>query len=411
MNGDPKRVFKGLLLNPLAPDRVDLYNPGYLVIKGTTILRVAREDPRPDFPDADFRDLGNKILLPGFVDTHVHLPQFAIMGVGQGELLAWLNTYTYPEEARFSDPEYAAKISKSFFDELVENGTTTAVIYSSIHERTTDIAFSTAQLKGVRAFIGKVMMDRNSPPALLENTEDAVRSSIRLFEKWDGADDGRLRYVFTPRFAGSCSMELMKHTGEVARETGAFVQSHLSENNGEIRWIAELFPEQRSYADVYDTAGLLGERTIMAHCVHLSAEEIALLARRRTKVAFCPYSNRNLRSGTMPYVKLRNAGLTISLGSDVAGGPSLSMFEQMREAINATGIAPAEALYLATLGGASALDLADHIGSFAPGKDADFIVASAEEYKTPGEALSALCLRGNKTCVAEVYIRGKLMYF
>ena len=411
MSGDPKRVFKGLLLNPLAPGRVDFHNPGYLVIGGATILRIANEDPRPEFPDAEFRDLGDRIVLPGFVDTHVHLPQFAIMGVGQGELLAWLNTYTYPEEARFSDPEYAETVSKSFFGEVVANGTTTAVIYCSIHERATDIAFQIAQSKGLRAFIGKVMMDRNSPPALLENTEDSVRSSIRLFEKWDGADNGRLRYIFTPRFAGSCSMELMKRTGEIAQTTGAFVQSHLSENKDEIRWMAELFPEQRSYADVYDTAGLLGERTIMAHCVHLLAEEITLLARRRTKVAFCPYSNRNLRSGTMPYAKLQNAGLTISLGSDVAGGPSLSMFEQMREAINATGIAPAEALYLATLGGAAALGLADHIGSFVPGKDADFIVASAEEYKTPDEALSALSLRGNKTCVTEVYVRGKLMYF
>jgi guanine deaminase len=411
MSGDTKRVFKGLLLNPLAPGRVDFYNPGYLVIEGATILRIAPQDPRPEFPDTDFRDLGDKVLLPGFVDSHVHLPQFGIMGVGQGELLAWLNTYTYPEEARFSDPVYAEEISKSFFDELVANGTTTAVIYSSIHEQATNIAFNIARSKGVRAFIGKVMMDRNSPPALLENTEDSIRSSLRLFEKWDGANDGRLRYVFTPRFAGSCSMELMKRTGEIARQTGAFVQSHLSENQDEIRWISQLFPDQRSYPDVYDAAGLLGERTIMAHCVHLSAEEITLLAKRRTKVAFCPYSNRNLRSGTMPYVKLRNGGLTISLGSDVAGGPSLSMFEQMREAINATGIAPAEALYLATLGGAAALGLADRIGSFAPGKDADFIVASAEEYKNPDEALSALCLRGNKTCVAEVYVRGKLMYF
>src|SRR5207302_7689099 len=144
-------------------------------------------------------------------------------------------TYTYPEEARFSDPDYAAKISKAFFDELVANGTTTAVIYSSVHEQATDIAFNIARSKGVRAFIGKVMMDRNSPPALLEDTENSIRASVRLFEKWDGADDGRLRYVFTPRFAGSCSMELMKRAGEIAQEIGAFVQSHLRENKDEIR--------------------------------------------------------------------------------------------------------------------------------------------------------------------------------
>src|SRR3989442_1640968 len=225
MAGNSRRVFKGLLMSPVAPDNVDFYDPGFLVIDGEKIVRSAREDPRPEFPDAEFRDFGEKIILPGFVDAHVHLPQLAIMGAGKGELIAWLNTYTYPEEARFADPEYAETISKSFFDALVANGTTTAVIYSSVHEQATEIAFNTARGKGVRAFIGKVMMDRNSPPALLEDTENSIRASVRLFEKWDGADDGRLRYGFTPRFAGSCSMELMKRAGEIAQETGAFVQS------------------------------------------------------------------------------------------------------------------------------------------------------------------------------------------
>ena len=411
MTGKTRRVFKGLLMNPVAPDRVDFYDPGFLVIDGDKFVRVAREDPRSEFPDAEFRDFKKKIILPGFVDIHVHLPQLAIMGSGQGELIAWLNTYTYPEEARFADPAHAENISTAFFDELVANGTTTAVIYSSVHERATEIAFTAAQSKGVRAFIGKVMMDRNSPEALLEDTEDSIRASMRLFDKWDNAAGGRLRYVFTPRFAASCSMPLMERVGQIARETGAFVQSHLSENKDEVRWIRELFPDQPSYTAVYDDAGLLGERSIMAHCVHLSSEETALLVKRRTKIAFCPYSNRTLRSGTMPYRKLRDAGLTIGLGTDVAGGPSLSMFEQMREAINATGITPAEALYLATVAGASALGLSGRIGSFDPGKDADFLVADAKAYGNPLDALSTLCLHGDKRSVAEVYVRGNLMYF
>ena len=408
---DTRRIFKGLVINPVAPDRVDYYDPGYLVIEGEKIVRITADDPRWEFPDAKFRDFNEKIILPGFVDTHVHLPQFAMMGVGEGELLTWLNTYTYPEEARFADPAYAEEISATFFDQLVANGTTTAAIYCSIHEPATDIAFVAARAKGVRAFIGKVMMDRNSPPGLMEDTERSIHASVRLFEKWDNTDGGRLRCVFTPRFAASCSISLMHRVGQIARETGAFVQSHLAENVNEVRWIRDLFPDKPSYAGVYDDAGLLGARTIMAHCIHLSAEEINLLAKREVKIAFCPYSNQTLRSGTMPYRKLQDAGLMISLGTDIAGGPSLSMFEQMREAIRATAMTPTEALYLATLAGARSLGISDHIGNFAAGKDADFIVVDVKPRRKAEEALSTLCLESDKKCVVEVYVRGNLMYF
>jgi guanine deaminase len=187
-------------------------------------------------------------------------------------------------------------------------------------------------------------------------------------------------------------MELMQRTGRLAAERSAFVQSHLSENKDEVEWVRRLFPAVESYAAVYDSAGLLNERAIMAHCVHLSPSEIALLARRRTKVAFCPYSNRNLRSGTMPYRTLCDAGLSVALGTDVAGGPSLAMLEQMQRAMMAARISWKEALYLATLGGAQALGISDEIGSFEPGKDADFVVVD-----------------GN--VVQEVYIRGVFVYF
>jgi guanine deaminase len=313
------------------------------------------------------------------------------MGIGTGELLSWLKNYIYPEEERFSDAKYAADVSKAFFDALTANGTTTAVVYSSVHEEATDLAFQAASAKGIRAFIGKVMMDCNVPPALQETAKESVAASIRLFEKWDGRDDGRLRYVFTPRFAASCSMQLMKDTGRAARERGAFIQSHLSENLAEVQWIRELFSESLSYAHVYDDAGLLGNRTIMAHCIHLSPEEIGLLARRRTNVAFCPYSNRTLRSGIMPYRKLRDAGLNISLGTDISGGPSLSMLDQMDEAVKAANISEAEALYLSTLAGAKTLGLDDRIGSFAPGKDADFVVLEDR-------------------AVRKVYVRGNLIF-
>ena len=385
---DSRRIFKASVLNPIAPDRVDAYAPGYLTVAGGKIEQLTSDDPRPALRFAEYIDISHKTIMPGFVDTHVHLPQFAIMGIGSGELLSWLNTYTYPEEARFADPEYAAKISQQFFDALVANGTTTAVVYSSVHEEATDIAFCAARASGIRAFIGKVMMDRNSPDALLEETEQSISRSVRLFNKWDGAEEGRLRYIFTPRFAAACSMQLMKRVGAIALERGAFVQSHLSENRHEVEWVRRLFPSSPSYAAVYDSAGLLTERSIMAHCIHLAPDEIALLSRARTNVAFCPYSNRTLRSGTMPYQTLRDAGLNISLGTDVAGGPSLSMLEQMREAMTAAQIPWSEALYLATLAGAKALGLAGRIGNFEPGKDADFVVVAND-------------------VVEEVYVRGR----
>ena len=385
-------IIKGLVMNPIAPGRVDVYDPGYLVLSGETVERLDRRDPRVEFPKAAFVDAGQKAIFPGFVDTHVHLPQFAIMGTGSGELLTWLQTYTYPEEARFADPEYADKIAREFFDALVASGTTTAMIYSSVHEQATDIAFSVARAKGIRAFIGKVMMDRNSPAELQEETDESISASKRLFEKWDSVDNGRLRYVFTPRFAAACSTDLMKAVGEIASERGAFVQSHLSENKDEVEWVRQLFPGSASYTDVYDRAGMLTPRSIMAHCIHLSSGEIAVLAKRQTKVAFCPYSNRTLRSGIMPYKTLRDAGLNVSLGTDIAGGPSLSMLEQMDQAVRAANISQDESLYLATLGGATALGLGDRIGSFQPGKDADFVVVDQKR-------------------VQEVYVRGKLVYF
>jgi guanine deaminase len=386
--GDLRRIFKACVINPIAADRVDRYDPGYLVVTGSRIERLSRDDPRPAFPSAGFIDLGHKTIVPGFVDTHIHLPQFRIIGVGSGDLLSWLNTYTYPEEARFANPEYAARVAAEFFDAVAANGTTTAVVYSSIHEEATDLAFSAARTKGIRAFIGKVMMDRNSPEALLEDTEASIARSLRLFEKWDGAEGGRLRYIFTPRFAGSCSMELMKRVGKIARDRNAFVQSHLSENIDEVKWVRRLFPECASYTAIYDSAGMLTKRCIMAHCIHLRSDEIATLSRSEVNVAFCPYSNRTLHSGTMRYQKLRDAGLNISLGTDVAGGPSLAMLEQMQEATAAANISWSEALYLATLGGAQALGLSDQIGNFESGKDADFVVV-------------------DQSSVQEVYVGGK----
>ena len=276
------RVFKALVVNPVSSAQVDFYAPGYLVVCDGRIEELTHTDPRPRLANAEFHDLSELAILPGFVDTHVHLPQFAIMGIGGGPLLDWLDHYTYPEEMRFSDPEYARRISESFFDALVANGTTCACVYCSVHETATDIAFEAASRKSVRAFMGKTMMDRNAPAPLIETTAASIEASINLCSKWDGAAGGRLRYVFTPRFAGSCSMDLMREAARIAGERQTFVQSHLSENEDEVRWIQSLHPERASYTDVYGFAGILGERTILAHCIHTSDAEVSLLAATRT---------------------------------------------------------------------------------------------------------------------------------
>jgi len=387
-----RRIFKAFVLNPAANGRVKHYEPGFLVTSGPKIERLSRTDPRSDYPDADFIALDGKTIVPGFVDAHAHMPQYAIMGKGSGELLAWLTNYTFPEEARFSDAAYAERIANLFFDEMIANGTTTAVIYSSIHEHATDLAFRAAQFRGIRAFIGKVMMDRKSPKDLQEDTEESIAASLRLFDRWDGADNGRLRYVLSPRFAGSCSMELMTRVGKIAKERNAFVQSHLSENLEEVAMVRSQFPEASSYAGIYKSAGLLYERTLMGHCIHLSDEEIKLLALTGTTAVFCPWSNRTLQSGTMPYRKLKRTGVHVAMGTDIAGGPTLSMVRQMEQAQATAGVSADEALCLATLAGAKALGIADEIGSLDPGKDADFVVL-------------------NRDTVAEVYVRGSQVYF
>jgi guanine deaminase len=417
-------IFKSLIMNPISADCMDVYSPGYLVIHDGCVKRLTHDDPRQEFPAAMFHDLDGFAILPGFIDVHVHLPQFAIMGIGGEPLLDWLADYTYPEESRFSDPEYARHISEQFFDALLANGTTCAAVYCSVHEPATEIAFEVAARKGIRAFIGKTMMDQNVPEQIREDTEASVASSSRLHGRWDGANEGRLRYIFSPRFAGSCSMRMMQSVAAIAHQRGAFIQSHLSENRMEVNWIRDLFPESVSYANVYADAGLLGDRTIMGHCIHLTDAEITVLAQTHTRVAFCPHSNRTLRSGTLRYDALQAAGVPIALGTDVAGGPSLSMFRQMGEALNSANahspcLTPAGAFFLATLAGARALHLEDRIGSLDPGKDADFAVidyrrtdplSGRGEYNTPAQILSRLCFKGDTDCVKDVYIRGTKHY-
>ena len=358
-------------------------------------------------------DYSGSLILPGFIDTHIHLPQLHERAMISDSLLEWLERYIFPAEEKFTDPDFAREVSREFFGSLLRNGTTTAVVFSSSHREATEIAFEEAMKSGMRAVIGQVLMDMNGPEELLTTPERAVEDIKAVASRWHGFD-GRLFYAVTPRFAVSCTMELMRAAAEVAREMDLYVQTHLSEQVGEIEEVMRLFPEAESYTDVYLKAGLLGERTIVAHAIHLSDRERKILAETGTKIAHCPSSNFFLHSCVMDLKAQEKAGLTVSLGSDVGAGPFLSMLEVLRDAYYANVISPFKAFHLLTMGGARALGMEDRIGSFEVGKEADFVVINPEPLAGVDEnlevLLSRLMILGDERNVVATYVRGKELW-
>jgi guanine deaminase len=377
------KLFRARIFTPIAdPFQGDaaksylFYDDGYLAVD---VSRIAGIGPWDQHPDGEIVDLGRSALItPGFFDTHLHAPQLEMIGSYGGHLLEWLNRYTFPTEAKFSDPKHAATIAKAFFDELLHNGTLCALIFSTIHFEATDIFFAEAERRGFRGIIGKAMMDRNAPDALLENTHKSYEQSRELLLKWHNR--GLLRYAITPRFAPTSTPELLHRAGDLKREfPDAYVHTHISENTNEVTWVHELFPEEAEYADVYDRYGLLGERTVLAHGVHLTEEELDLLARRGTRISHCPNSNLFLGSGLFRLHHTRNAGVIVGLGTDIGAGTTPSMFTAMADAykvqqVQNVSLSPFELWYLATLGGARALSLDGESGSLEKGKSADFLV-------------------------------------
>ena len=375
------------------------------------------------------------VVLPGLVDLHAHLPQLPNAGLGSGlDLMTWLDRYIFPLERAYGE-RTATRTAPAAFRAFAAAGTTTVVAYAAIWPESTDVAFAAAEAHGIRAVIGKVMMDRLTydseidPGEILETT---LRQSDELAQRWHGRDDGRLRYAFTPRFAVSCSAELLRESAALAKHHGAYWQTHLSEDAGEIEEVSRLFPEARDYLDVYDRAGGVGERTIFAHAIHLSEREVARLVESRAGVAHSPASNLFLSSGMMPLGDYLRAGVRIGLGSDVAAGPELSMFTVMRagtmtqRALELTGqadrslaVRPIDWLRLGTLGGAGVLGLEERIGSIEIGKDAD-LIAIDPRMTTPlpgdepriasaDDVLSRLIFRPHPNMVRGAWVRGRLL--
>lgn len=398
------------------------HDDGYVAVDAGRIAGVGAWSDRPQGDDVV--DLGhNYLITPGFVDTHLHAPQLEMIGSYGGHLLEWLNRYTFPTEAKFADPGHARKVAVALFDELLRNGTLCALVFSTIHYEATDIFFAEAERRGFRGIIGKTMMDRNAPAALLENARMSYEQSRELLVKWHNR--GLLRYAITPRFAPTSTPELLEYAGDLKREfPDAYVHTHISENRAEVAWVQELFafPE---YADVYDHYGLLGERSVLAHGVWLTEEELDLIGRRGARIAHCPNSNLFLGSGLFKLHHVLDAGVIVGLGSDIGAGTTPSMFNAMADAykvqqVQGVSLSPYHLWYLATLGGAKALSLNAEIGSLEKGKSADFLVLDlaatplialrSERASSVEDLLAGLIFMGDDRLVKQAYVAGRKVH-
>jgi len=338
------------------------------------------------YPGLAVEHLGGRLLAPGFIDLHVHFPQIDVIGSPAAGLLPWLEDYTFPHESRFSDLAYAQGVAEVFLDELLRQGVTTALTFATSHPESVDALMAAAQRRGLRLIGGKVLQDRHSPDGVRDATEQSLRDTEALIGKWHGRD--RLGYAITPRFVPSCSDAQLRGAGELAaRYPDVWIQSHVAESPDEIRWVRELHPQARSYLSVYDDFGLLRERSIYAHCIHLDDTDRALLRDTGAAAAVSPTSNLFLGSGFFDYASADRIGFRYGLASDVGGGTSLSPFHTMlaayyvgREGSTKPGVclAPARLWWQHTAGAAQALGLGGVIGNLRPGCEADFLVLNPQ---------------------------------
>jgi guanine deaminase len=365
-------------------------------------------------------DYRGKLILPGFIDTHVHYAQTDMIASYGAQLLEWLERYTFPVEARFSDPEHAREVAGFFLSELLRNGTTTAMVFATTHKVSVDAIFEAAGERRMRLIAGKVLMDRNVPATVRDTADSGYADSEALIARWHGRE--RLHYAVTPRFAPTSTERQLELCGRLLDEhPGVYLQSHLAENRGEVAWVAELYPGSSSYLDVYDRFGLLRPRAVYAHCIHLAAADRQRMAATGTAMAFCSTSNLFLGSGLFDVQAADDAGVRMGLGTDVGGGTSLSMLRTLDESYKVCRLAgqtlsPLRAFYLATLGGATSLYLDERIGNFDVGKEADFVVldpaATAllarrmSHTTTLAEMLFAFMIMGDDRAVHATHVLG-----
>lgn len=378
--------------------------------------------------DADvyskIEDKRGKLIIPGFIDTHIHYPQTQMVAAYGEQLLEWLQTYTFPTEKQFSDKKHAQKISQFFINELLKNGTTSALVFGTVHPQSVDALFEEAQKIDMRLIAGKVMMDRNAPEYLLDTPQSSYDESKILIEKWH--NKGRLQYAITPRFAPTSTPEQLRLAGELkAQYPDVYVHTHLSENKNEIEWVKSLFPERDGYFDVYEHYGLAGDKSIFAHSIHLTDKEWGSFARTNSVISFCPTSNLFLGSGLFDLAKAEQNNIRIGLGTDVGAGTSFSQLQSLNEAykimqLQGKKLSAFKGLYLATLGSAKSLSIDNKVGNFRAGKEADFVVlnwAATDLQKlryqhstTLEDKLFALMMLGDDRNIDSTYVAGELVY-
>lgn len=405
---------------------VEYFDDGVLLVEQGRITAVAAAEhmAQQGFDVSRCEHLPDRLIMPGFIDSHIHCPQLDVMASYGEQLLDWLNRYTFPAEMKFADPDYAAAMSELFLDRLLAAGTTTALAYATVHAHAADALFSAAAKRNLRLAAGRVMMDRNAPQALSDTAAQGEQDCRQLIETWHGKN--RLHYALTPRFAPTSSPEQLAAAGRLYQDyDGLFLQTHLSENLAELAWIKELYPAAKHYLDVYDSAGLLGPRSVFGHGIHLCDDEVQRLADTGSSIAFCPSSNLFLGSGLLDMARLEAAGVGVSIATDVGGGTSFSQLRTTADAysvlqLQGQSLHPYTAFYALTLGNARSLHLDDHIGNFAVGKEADFVVLDLSpddlqarrqsQTQTLAEQLFALMILGDERNVARTYAMGECLY-
>lgn len=415
---DDLLILKGNIIFTQTPEKFQIHNDSYIVsIKGKIegIYKVLPEK----YKDCLIIDYGNRLIIPGFIDLHLHSSQFLQCGMGMNKkLLEWLNDYTFELEKEFKNIEFARKAYSKFVNKLIESGTLRACIFATSSTKATEILFELLRKKGIGAYVGKVEMNRNAPDYLLETEEELINGTKYLIEKY--RNDKLVKPIITPRFAPTCSDELLRGLGNIANEFNLPVQSHLAENLDEIKWVKNLFPNTKNYSDTYNTNALFGQTlTVMAHGVYLNEEEINLIKKNDVILVHCPDSNINLRSGIMPVRKYLDMGIKIGLGSDIAGGHRIALNEVMVRAIQLSKILNIynpetkpltieEAYYLGTKSGG---EFFGKTGSFEKGYSMDALIIEDDDLISSRysieDRLEKFIYTGDDRNICDRYVEGK----
>ncbi len=433
-NETPLLGLRGCVIDAPEYGKLRAWRDGAVIIGDGRIVEVGsfqflgkKHRPQP----IHWQQSDRAIIFPGLIDLHTHLPQYPVVARGRGQQLEWQHQHVFPRERNFTG-KVGAREPELFFAELARNGTTTAAVFTAIYEDTCDMAFEAAANSGMRIIMGQTMMDVGTYGTMQPRKIVSVTllECERLCRKWHGEADGLLEYAFSPRFALACSERLMRSAGEMARQFDCYIQTHLAETREECERVKHLFSKAQDYTDVYDKAGLLGPKTILGHCIHLTPRERAVLSDTGTAVAHCPTANLYLSSGIMPLGETLAEHVKVGLGTEVAAGPELNLWQVMRSAIESQKArsfyekdiavpTPAEALHLATQGAAEALGKGGIIGSLEAGKEADITVMDlaamlpygGAETKiadlTPDDMLALCIYRGGPHAVLETFVRGQ----